>query len=191
MEADIPVKDVTNINRLIGIGTTLHKFQNDQGQDIFISCFSYHLPQTDVQLFSPQTYHQIHGGHSSLNGDAVEMHYKGNRVVIPIRRGQENLLIVYNSFVSSKEKNEFGPHIQSAMEYYNLSNIDFFGYIQTSTEMVNGKRGFEITIKNEYEHYTKFCGPCVGASENKNLSNAQKELLLWNCKWGISMYRIQ
>ena len=77
------------------------------------------------------------------------------------------------------------------MEYSNLSNIDFFGYIQTSTEMVNGKRGFEITIKNEYEHYTKFCGPCVGASENKNLSNAQKELLLWNCKWGISMYRIQ
>ena len=44
--------------------------------------------------------------------------------------------------------------------------------------MVNGKRVFESMIKNEYEHYSKLCGPCVGASENHDLSNAQKELLL-------------
>ena len=71
VEADIPVKDATKINRLIGIGTTLHKFQNDQGQDIFFPCILYHLPQTDVLFISPQTYHQIHGGHYPLNGDAV------------------------------------------------------------------------------------------------------------------------
>ena len=57
VEADIPVEDVTKINRIIGIGTTLHKFQNDQGQDIFLPCVYYHLPQIDVQLLSPQTYH--------------------------------------------------------------------------------------------------------------------------------------
>ena len=57
--------------------------------------------------------------------------------------------------------------------------------------MVNGKRGFESMIKNKYEHYTQLCGPCVGASENQNFSNAQKELLLWHWKWGISMHRIQ
>ena len=67
------------------------------------------------------------------------------------------------------------------MAYSNLSNIDFFGDIQTSTEMVNGKRGFEIMIKKKYEHYTQFCGPCVGVSENNNFSNAQKELLLCHC----------
>ena len=57
--------------------------------------------------------------------------------------------------------------------------------------MVNGKRGFEIMIKNKYEHCTQFCGPCVGARENHNLSNAHKELLLWHWKWGISMNRTQ
>ena len=36
-EADIRVKDVTKINRVIWIGTILHKFQNDQGQDNFLS----------------------------------------------------------------------------------------------------------------------------------------------------------
>ena len=71
VEADIPVNDVTKINWVVGIGTTLHKFQNYQWQDIFLPCVSYHLPQTDVQLLSPQTYHQMHGLHSSLNGDAA------------------------------------------------------------------------------------------------------------------------
>ena len=191
VEADIPLKGVTKINRVIGIGTTLHRFQIDQGWDIFLFCVLYHLPQTDVRLFSLKTYHQIHGGHFSLNGDTVEMHCKGNRVVIPICCKQANLQIVYNSFVSSKEKNEVGPHICSAMAYSNLSNLDFFGYLQTSKEMANGKRGFESMIKNNYEHYTQLCGPCVGASENKNFCNTQKELFLWHCKWGISMHCIQ
>ena len=89
VEVNIPVKDMTKTNWLIGIGTTTHEFQNDQGQNIFLPCGLYHLPQTDLQLFSPQTYHQMHGGHSSLNGNSVEMHYKGNRVVISIRQEQE------------------------------------------------------------------------------------------------------
>ena len=37
-EADIPVKDVTNIKKVIGIGTTLHKFKNDKGKDFFLHC---------------------------------------------------------------------------------------------------------------------------------------------------------
>ena len=48
VEADIAVKDVTKINKLVGIGTTLHKFKNDKGKDVFLPCVSYHLPQTDV-----------------------------------------------------------------------------------------------------------------------------------------------
>ena len=71
----------------------------------------------------------MHGGHSSLNGDAVDMHCKGNRVVIPISHEESILTIVYNYFVSSKYKKEVGPHILSAMAYYNLSNLEFFAYI--------------------------------------------------------------
>ena len=46
-------------------------------------------------------------------------------------------------------------------------------------------------VKKEFEHYTQFYGPCVGTPENENLSNAQKELLLWHWRWGISVNRIQ
>ena len=52
VEADIPVKDVTKINRVVGIGTKLHRFQNYQGQDIFLPCGLYHLPQTEICNFS-------------------------------------------------------------------------------------------------------------------------------------------
>ena len=102
VEADIPVKDDTKINWVIGVGTTIHKFQNNQGKDVFLTFFSYHLPTTDVSLFYPQTYHQINGRHSRLIGDSVEIYCKGNIIVMTIRCVQANLPIFYNSFVSTQ-----------------------------------------------------------------------------------------
>ena len=64
VECDIDVCDVTKVNKVIGIGTTLNKFVDASGTVIYLPCVSYHLPTTDVQLFSPQVYHQIYGGHS-------------------------------------------------------------------------------------------------------------------------------
>ncbi len=64
VECDIPVPDVTKVNKVIGIRTTNHKLTNINGNPVFLPCVSYHLPQTDVRLFSPQTYHQMHGGYS-------------------------------------------------------------------------------------------------------------------------------
>ena len=66
VEADIAVNDVTKINHVIGIGNTLHKFKIEKRKDVFLPCVSYHLPITDVRLFSPQTYHQMNGGKSYL-----------------------------------------------------------------------------------------------------------------------------
>jgi hypothetical protein len=37
------------------------------------------------------------------------------------------------------------------------------------------------------EHFLNFCGACVGAAENKNISPAQKELLKWHWKLGIGI----
>ncbi len=53
----IPVRDVTKVKNVIGIGTTLHKFIDTKGYLVNLSCGSYHLPQADVRLFSPQLYH--------------------------------------------------------------------------------------------------------------------------------------
>ena len=60
------------------------------------------------------------------------------------------------------------------MAYYNLTMLDFFRDLQTPNYMINGKNGYESMVKNYFEHYTQFCGPCVGTTENENLYNAQK-----------------
>ena len=99
MEADTAVKDVTKINRVIGIGTTLQKFKNDKGKDALLPCVTYHLPTTYVRLFSPQTYHKMHGGNSYLWEDCVEMNLKDNTIVIPIRCALANLPIVSNFLI--------------------------------------------------------------------------------------------
>ena len=58
VECDIEVCVVTKVNMVIGIGTTLHKFVDaaGNGNNIYLPCVSYHLPSTDVRLFSPQVY---------------------------------------------------------------------------------------------------------------------------------------
>ena len=82
VEADKAVKDVTKINNVIGIGTTLHKFKKYKGKEVFLPCVSYHLPTTYVRLFSTQKYYQMNGGNSYLCGDCVEMNSKDNRIVM-------------------------------------------------------------------------------------------------------------
>jgi hypothetical protein len=49
-------------------------------------------------------------------------------------------------------------------------------------------------VDEEFEHYRNGLGftlPNVGLQDNKNLSSAQKELLLWHWKLVISMQRVQ
>ncbi len=53
----IPVRYITKVNNVIGIGRTLHKFTDTKGLPVYLPYVSYHLPQTDVHLFSPHTYH--------------------------------------------------------------------------------------------------------------------------------------
>ena len=49
VKCDIPVKDTTKVNRVIGIGTNLNKFTKRNGQYIFLPCISYHLNQIYVR----------------------------------------------------------------------------------------------------------------------------------------------
>jgi hypothetical protein len=110
VECSIPVRDIARTNIVVGIGTTLHKFQF-QGEDIFIPCLSYHLPSAEVCLFSPQTYHTIYGGHSAVFGDKVEMFIDHLRLDVGIDREASNVPMVMNCSVSGQEMHEHGPHI--------------------------------------------------------------------------------
>jgi hypothetical protein len=51
-KCEIPIRDVTKVNKIIGIGTALHKFTDVKGLPVYLPCILYHLPKTDVFLFS-------------------------------------------------------------------------------------------------------------------------------------------
>ncbi len=71
-------------------------------------------------------------------------------------------------------------------------SIDHSQNAQECLDHVHAIRGtFGPLSRIGPEHYNRFCGPCVGATGNENLSAPQKELLKWLWKLGISMYRIQ
>ena len=56
MECDIDIKDISNLNKVIGFGMTLHKFTVQMVTNS-LPALSYHLPSADIHLFSPQAYY--------------------------------------------------------------------------------------------------------------------------------------
>ena len=48
VKCEIPVRDVTKVNTVVGIGTTLHKFTDINGNPLYLPSVLYHLPETDV-----------------------------------------------------------------------------------------------------------------------------------------------
>ena len=59
----------------------------------FSPCISYHLQTTDVRLFSPQTYHQLHGAHSIIKGSNAQIVLNNHIIVIPINIQEPNIWI--------------------------------------------------------------------------------------------------
>jgi hypothetical protein len=181
MECDIPVWDVTKVNKVIGIGTTLHKFTDTDGKPVFLPCVSYHLLQTDVCLFSPQTYHQMHSCYSKVYAESIQMKLRTSTISIMIEQGLTNLPVVHDSFVSEKAKRGLGPLMCSGLSWTRIAVLDFFGEIDkvVSSIFTQSKQTFFP------------CFPCFGNSGNKNLTSPQRELLLWHRKLGINMYQVQ
>ena len=195
VEIEIEVRDVTKANKVVGIGTTLHKFVDDKGMDVFLPCVAYHLPTTDVRLFSPQIYHQLHGGHSIVDGDKVVLKLGGRRphITIPIERGSTNLPCVYNSFVNEKEKKMYASTMRSGLKVSRLfPALDFFGEMPSNSMPGQYSDQVEdISPMNSRQQALNLVLSCVGSVENENLTAAQRELLLWHWKLGIGMQRIQ
>ena len=185
VECEIDVRDITKVNKVIGIGTTLHKFVDIKGNDVYLPCVAYHLPTTDVRLFSPQIYHQLHGGHSVVYGDAVEMVFRKNAaIIIPIDRYSTNLPVVRNSFVPEKVKREHASKFRSALHATGLYDaLDHFGNVSSQLLRSSSKSSKQQGLFSSF--------PCVGSLANENLSSAQRELLLWHWRLGIGMQRIQ
>ena len=112
-----------------GIGTVLYKFTATNGDKVYLPGLAYHLDTADIRLFSPQTYHQLYGGSSYLDGDSVVMkltkqphlHIRHN-IEIPIDKNGSNLPMVHGVSLSSKEMREVGPHFCSAISRMDIAS---------------------------------------------------------------------
>jgi len=122
---EILVRDITKVKTVEGIGTTLHKFTDINGNQVYLPCVSYHLPETDVRLFSPQTYHQMHGGYSEVHSDCACMLLKTSTIEIQIVREEHNLPIVFDSFVSGKAKKALASKMRSGLCHTHLNALTF------------------------------------------------------------------
>jgi hypothetical protein len=125
VKCEIPVRDVTKVNTVVGIGTTLPKFTDINGNPVYLPCVLYHLPKTDARLFSPQTYHQMHGGYSEVHSNCARMPLKTSTIEIRIVREEHNLPIVFNSFVSGKAKKALASSMRSGLCHTCLNALDF------------------------------------------------------------------
>ena len=183
------------------MGLVLYKIQATNGNYCYIPCVSYHLPTTDIRLISPQAYHQGFGGKSVLDGNSFKVHLAKHKncdvrhvLDIPIDKGT-NLPMVRSCVCTQKEKEEIGPLFCTLglRQHYDGSFLDSWQPMMSE----EGPSGEEITVGYDfslYQHYlvdSPFLGPCVTTESNANLDPAQKEVLLWHFKLGVSCSQIQ
>ncbi|KAL7463903.1 hypothetical protein ACHAXS_004256 [Conticribra weissflogii] len=175
IKVDLPVKIVTKVNKVIGVVTALFKFKNDCNEDIFLPCIAYHLESADIQLFSPQTYHQMHGGWSKLDANNVTMFLRGKQhVTIPFEKGGSNLAMIYDVSVSDEEKKQIGFHYQMRLALLGLRELDALAEIDSRPKGLYYLGNAEV--ESEYQYYARTCCGSVANNLNINLSGPQKEL---------------
>jgi hypothetical protein len=125
VECDIPIWDVTKVDKVIRIGTTLHKRTNTDGKPVFLPCVSYHLLQTDICLFSPQTHHQMHDGYFKVYAQSIQMKLCTSTISITIEQVLTNLPVVHDSLVSEMDKCALGPLMRSGLSQMRIPVLDF------------------------------------------------------------------
>ena len=87
-----------------------------------------------------------------------------------------------------------GPHMRSNIAASSLSKLDFFGDLRMLRDyrLLNLSVGTADDMSTmDPQHYFNFAGPSVASDNNQNLSDAQKELLMWHLRTGYSMYHLQ
>ncbi len=79
----------------------------------------------DVRLFSPHTYHQMHGGYSEVYGDCIKMLLNTSKIQIQIVQEKHNLPIIFDSYVSPKVKKTLASSMRFGLCHTRLNALDF------------------------------------------------------------------
>ena len=147
--------------------------------------YCFPLRTVDIRLFSPQTYHQMHNFSSTITAKQVVMHLKDHNIVIPIDSGPSNLPIVWNPSVSAAEQREICLNFVSKLEFCDLPGVSSMFHVPLPLFMDN------TFHRNSWEGvWLDLICPCIGTTENTNLSDPQRELLTCHWNLGVSMQQI-
>ena len=165
----------------------MYKFVATNGDTLFLPGLAYHLESADIRLFSPQTYHQLYGRDSIINGEEVPMRLQKqihlqirHDISIPIDVNNTNLPLIHHVSCTQAEKQNIGPKFWTAMS----ASILCLGFLGVWTSVVD-------EFEYEFNSIAQLMCPCVRMQSNANLTNAEKELLLWHWKLGVSMHHVQ
>lgn len=192
-EVDLKVRDVTSESRVKGMGIVLYRMKATNGQICYLPCIAYHLPQTDVRLISPQSYHQKYFGRSELDGKLFTMHlakavngHLRHSIEVPIDP-VSNIPLAFEVACTPEEKEVAGSHFRLSLKFQHHFNGSLFGTWSMSLD----DEDFGDEVDYHFSPYKHICCPCVTTESNMNLSVAQKEVLLWHFKLGCSRTRVQ
>lgn len=214
-EANITVQGIGSSNTIVGIGVVMWKFKTESGKTIHLPMIAYHLPSTNIRLFSPQVFHQLHGGSSHIVRDMgvdVQVKMKFQRldeyetVNIKIDQMSGNVPMVENVSCTNKERKEIGPRLGADYGVpYDVQREKSTDEIDLEYQLAVARQALDVQKRGMLRHWNSKEGhfdydfsspvamvcPSVGEDSNQNLAGPQKELLLWHWKLGISMKRIQ
>ena len=196
-EAKIEVKGIGSQNVVVGYGTVLYRCTATDGSTCFIPGLAYHLPTTDVRLFSPQAYFQHYGGHATINSDEVCIHLKkavtdpnsAHTIKLPIDIGS-NLPLFRDAACTAFEQQTVGRHFRTFIAVQQQLEGDFFGTWNCSLNGEDSDNFFGQQFT--FSPYQAYSFPAsVTIPTNQNLDRPQKELLEWHHKLGAGFRRIQ
>ena len=196
-ECDITVKAVASNNKVVGMGIVLYKMPATNGDTCFVPGIAYHMPECDIRLLSPQSYHQMYSGHSELDGEAFTFFLAPavngptrHQIRVPIEAGT-NLPLLRDVSTTGLQKQRARPHFVQSLRMHQHFCGSFFGRWRTSYNPDDD--GEEEDDAFEFRPYLHTANTlsCVTQGHNPNLTPGQKELLLWHYRLQCSMKRVQ
>ena len=82
------------------------------------------------------------------------------------------MLLIHHTWLSSKDNSAAACNLKSALPRTELQEMDYFGdFTQHVSNYVPRERNADL-LEYEFQHHTKFYGPCVGTKENDNLTGS-------------------
>jgi hypothetical protein len=186
------IKDITKVNKVLGVGTVMWKLKSRRGDEVFIPCVAYHMPECDIRLMSPQCYFQAHVGHAEMTEHMVTIHLPGvDKHIIDVPIDEEtNLPAIMQPQTAKEEQLQFGPHLLLTIIANNMI-LDDITHIDPKLLDDIGRMTDPWWDLREYNLPKNKCFKTVTDELNMNLAGPQRELLsgIGSCVQVSTMYR--